>query len=70
MNIVTRVELVGERIQGVVKRAAVKPREIARHGHIRNATDRKADTFCYRHGRAGNDCEITVASRHLPKCTA
>ena len=70
VDVVARIEFVGEGIQGVVERAAIEARKIARHRHVRDAADGEADAVARRHRRAGDDGEIAVAARDFAKRAA
>src|SRR5271163_3171232 len=65
MNVVAGVEIVGERIQRVVERAAIEARPIPCDRRIRDPTDGEANAVSRRHRRARYDRKIPMSARYL-----
>jgi hypothetical protein len=65
MNVVAGVEIVGERIQRVVERAAIEARPIPCDRRIRDPADGESNAISSRHRRARYDRKIPMSARHL-----
>src|SRR5712675_1651338 len=63
MDIVPRLQFMGEGVQGVVERTAVETRPVAHRGHISHAADGEADALLAGDGRAGDDRKVAVTPR-------
>ena len=70
MDVISRVEIVGKGVQGIVERACFEVRKISRHRHVRDAADGEANAVSSRHCGTGDDREIAVTARDLSKRAA